>query len=167
MVDGCKSMYTWQWANFEIFCRWLFQTQRYNLPVLDIGSPCHLSVLSMICSNFYRPRNTICFLYLPNVNYLTERPCYPAQDYSEAATVHGVSYICQRDQSTFHRILWLVIFSMGVPKIVMKIKRRIKIPICCISVSQLKLYTLYKLSSPTLSCLWVSEGSVTKSALFQ
>ena len=93
--------------------------------------PCHLSVPSMICSNFFRPSNKICYLYLPNVNYLTERPCYPAQDYSEAATVHGVSYICQRDQSSFHRILWLVIFSMGVPKIVM-MRRRIKIPICCI-----------------------------------
>ena len=164
MVDGCKSMYTWEWANFEIFFRWLFQTQWYNLPVLDIGPPFDLTVPSMICSNFYRPRNKICYLYLPNVNFLTERPCYPAQDYSEAATVHGVSYICQRDQSTFHRILWLVIFSMGVPKIVMM--RRIKIPICCISVSQLKLYTLYKLSSPTFSCLWVSGGLMTKSPLF-
>ena len=36
------------------------------------------------------------------------------QDYSDAATVHGVSYICQRDQSAPHRILWLLIFSMGV-----------------------------------------------------
>ena len=85
------------------------------------------------------------------------RLCYPAQDYSEAATVHGVSYICQRDQSAFHRILWLVIFSMGVPKIVM-MRRRIKmviqkIPICRICVSQLKLYTLYKLSSPIFCCL--------------
>ena len=34
--------------------------------------PCHLSVPSMICSNFYRPRNNICYRYLPNVNYLTE-----------------------------------------------------------------------------------------------
>ena len=72
------------------------------------------------------------------MSIISLRPCYPAQDYSEAATVHGVSYICQRDQSTFHRILWLVIFSMGVPNIVM-MRRRIKmviqtIPICCICV---------------------------------
>ena len=170
MVDGCKSMYTWEWENFEIFFRWLFQTQRYNLPVLDIGFPCHLSVPSMIWSNFYRPKRRF-FMFIFQMSIISLRPCYPAQDYSEAATVHGVSYICQRDQSTFHRILWLVIFSMGVPKIVMmmrKIKMVIKtIPICCICVSQLKLYTLYKLSSPIFSCLWVSEGSVTKSLLFQ
>ena len=36
------------------------------------------------------------------------------QDYSDAATVHGVSYICQRDQSAPHRLLWLLIVSMGV-----------------------------------------------------
>ena len=132
--------------------------------------------LSFVCpindmKQFLPTKKKIFYVYLPNVNYLTDRPCYPAQDYSEAATVHGVSYICQRDQSTFHRILWLVIFSMGVPKIVMMM-RKIKmvkktIPICCICVSQLKLYTLYKLSSPIFSCLWVSEGPVTKSLLFQ
>ena len=110
-------------------------------------------------------------IFIFQMSIISLRPCYPAQDYSEAATVHGVSYICQRDQSTFHRILWLVIFSMGVPKIVMmmrKIKMVIKtIPIRCICVSQLKLYTLYKLSSPIFSCLWLSEGPVTKSLLFQ
>ena len=83
------------------------------------------------------------------MSIISLRPCYPAQDYSEAATVHGVSYICQRDQSTFHRILWLVIFSMGVPKIVMMIQT---IPICRICVSQLKPTTLYKLSSSPIFC---------------
>ena len=36
------------------------------------------------------------------------------QDYSDAATVHGVSYIFQRDQTAPHRLLWLLIVSMGV-----------------------------------------------------
>ena len=127
---------------------------RYWVP-LSI-CPCHQWYVAIFID-----QKTRFIIFIFQMSIISLRPCYPAQDYSEAATVHGVSYICQRDQSSFHRILWLVIFSMGVPKIVMMIKRRIKIPICCICVSQLKpttlyftIYTLYWVALYSVVCEW-------------
>ena len=36
------------------------------------------------------------------------------QDYSESATIHGISYIGQRDQAWPHRLLWLGVVCCGV-----------------------------------------------------
>ena len=37
-----------------------------------------------------------------------------AQDYAESATIHGISYIGQREQAWPHRLLWLLVVFGGV-----------------------------------------------------
>ena len=116
-----------------------------------LGPLCHLSVPSMICSNFYRPRNKNCYLYLPNVNYLTETVLSCSGLLRGSDSARGLLHLPKRPEHLSSDPLACYLLHGGA-KIVM-MRRRIKIPICCICVSQLKPNTLYKLSSPIFCCL--------------
>ena len=89
-----------------------------------------IKILKYLCSGL--PRRSHCALVLELYTWTCTNPSNGmwenvffntfVQDYSDAATVHGVSYICQRDQSAPHRLLWLLIVSMGVFVIRMRMR---------------------------------------------
>ena len=100
-----------------------------------LGPLCHLSVPSMICSNFYRPRNKNCYLYLPNVNYLTETVLSCSGLLRGSDSARGLLHLPKRPEHLSSDPLACYLLHGGA-KIVM-MRRRIKIPICCICVSHI------------------------------